>query len=245
MGFSRDERFERIRSDLLDPKPQRPGPELIISKMFQVEQTLNLRLANTGQPWALVSHSFSSVIGQTEYEIPTPVSGAIRAGKIYSAFRSTGNDRLPFVAIETEDFSQQTFGKMPLQVNDFGFAPEKISVYRSDLDNQKLKIVLQPTPTEVLNYTLYFHAGALDRAEALMTDEHSLPELMDYLDLKTELILLPACEWQGFSPDLNFARRKELRESLLLQIADLEPIVDQYIDQIAGPQTFEMGHWND
>jgi len=214
--------------------------------MLVTEQSLNLRLLVTGKPWNLISVTITTVAGQSVYPITQPVSGNQNSGKVHFIVRSTGNADLPSLPVPFDDFSGLNYGKMPPSgiVNNALAVPEKVSFYRTDMQNQTINAVIEPVPQEVLTYTVWFFAGALDRSAALMTASAAIVELADYLDLKTTFTLLPYAEWRD-DDIFNSEKRKSLGSVLSAQIADLEPTVMEYISNINSPETFDMDHWNE
>lgn len=243
---NRIERFSKIRTWLDGAYAQKPSPHQILNQMLVVEQVLNLRLLLTEKPWTLISSVITTVAGQSTYEIVQPVSGHQNSGKVHFIVRSTGNNDLPSLPVPFDDFCSLNYGKMPPagEVNAGLIVPEKVSFYRTDMQDQKINAVIEPVPQEVLTYTVWFFAGALDRSDALMTSTAAIIELADYLDLKTAFTLLPYSEWRD-DDVFNDTKRKSLGQALAAQIAELEPIVAEYISNINSPETFDMDHWDE
>jgi len=245
------ERFSKIRSLLDYPFEQRPRPHQILNSMLMEEQTLSNRLSNTNQAWNLISSNIATVKGQTEYSIPNPVISNESAGKVYFVVRSTGKTELPFIAVPFDDYNALDYGKMQPDINSLiPAATERVSFYRQGGQNQTIKAVIQPTPVEVLTYTVSFYSGTVDRLAALMTKTAPVAEIVDYLDIKAAMAQVVNCEWRK-DDEYNRVRRKEIAVSLLYQLGainqpdTLAGVVHDYIRQINSPQTFDLDHWND
>lgn len=242
----RIERFSKIRGLLDYPDPQKPSPHQFLNQMLMTEQTFNLRLTNSRKSWNLISTTITTVAGTDVYAITQPVSLYQNSGKVHFVVRSTGNSDVPYLPIPYDDFSDRPYGIMPStgQINAALAVPEKIAFYRANMQNQTINAVLSPMPQEVLTYTVWFFVGHMDRAQALLAGKGPLTELSDYLDLKTSRDLLDLCEWRE-DPNYNAMKMKNRMATILGQLAELEPIVDEYIKSINGPKTFEMDYWND
>lgn len=241
MNNDRIERFSRIRGWLGYPYAQKPNPHQILSHMLVTEQTLNLRLSVTGKPWNLISKTITTTVGTPSYEIEQPVADYQNSGKVHFVVRATERDELPFLPVPFDDFSEQNYGEMQAGVNSALIVPEKISFYRANIQNQVINAVLQPVPQEALAYTIYFLAGYLDRSQALMNGTGPIMELADLCDMKTAVSLLPYADWSDV-PEANAGKRKEIAATLMLQIAELEPLAEKYLSQLNGPKTFSMDH---
>ena len=239
----RIERYSKVRTWLDGPYNQKPSPHQILNQMLTVEQTLNLRLTNTRTPWNLISLTLTTVADQSVYEIDQPVALYQNSGKVHFVIRSTGNAELPQLPVPFDDFSSMNYGEMPQSgdVNRSLSVPEKISFYRTDMQDQVFKAVIQPVPQEVLTYTIYFFTGSLDRSQALMSSTGPVTELSDYLDLKAALALLPYSESRD-DDQFNISNRQSLATGIGMQIAELEPIVEKYIKDLNAPRSFDMDH---
>lgn len=246
-AFDRTQSYDKIRGLLDRPKAQKPNPDRILSQMLIEEQADNLRLTNTREAWQLIDYTLTAVAGQSEYTITSPVSGNQTAGKVYFVVRSTGDPDLDYIPVRYDDYNSLDYGKMPGDgiVNAALATPEKISFYRSDLQDQTIKAVISPTPQETLTYKIKFYPGSLDRAYALMDKAGVLIEIVDFRDIRTALKLLPYCEWSGKDEAGNDRHIQRLQQGLMFQYTEQKPIVDDYIDKINSPQSFEMGFWND
>lgn len=242
----RIERFSGIRAGLDYPKSQKPNPDQTLRAMLTAEQTLALRLGNTRKPWNLISYTLTTVSGTSSYTVTQPVSVYQNSGKPHFVVRATDNTDLPYLPVEFDDFSEVAFGEMPPEgsVNSALAVPERLSFYRTGQQDQTIKIVVQPTPQEVLTYTVWFFTGSVNRAYSLMSGTGPITELNDYLDLKAMLTLDPIAEWFD-DEERNDSKRKRLAMGHANQLAELEPIVEKYISNIAAPKGFEMGMWND
>lgn len=244
-------RFSKIRAKLGYPKAQKPSPHQILTQMLMDEQALNLAVTNTRQPSNLLpAVTLTTVAGQSEYSISQIISGGQFAGKAYFVIRETGEEELPYVPVPFDDFNQLDYGKMPAGVNSAaiaGFVPEKISFYLTGgIQGQTRKAVIQPAPQEVLHYKIYFHTGGVDPLEAAISEQKPLlEELTDYIDLRSLVSLLPLCEWQGNTKQEDREQRKDFAAGFAFELQRLEPIVDEYIDQINQPVTGEMSLWNE
>jgi hypothetical protein len=245
-AFDRTERYSKIRTLLGFPMVQHPSPHSIFNQMLITQQTMNLRLTNTGRPWNIISKELATVADTSTYEIEQPVALYQNSGKVHFVIRTTGDTNLPYIEIPFDDFSDQRYGQMPPNgiVNSSLMAPEKITFYRTNIQDQIINAVITPTPQEVLTYTIWFFVGALDRSHALTTNVPGLPELADYEDIQTAALLLADSRWKQ-DDKYNAAERINRSASLAAQMAILEPIVDQYIKDINSPKSFDMGHWND
>lgn len=251
-AFDRTERFSGIRTRLGFPFEQRPSPHRILHQMLSEEQSLLLRLTNTGAPFSLVSTTITTVSGTSQYAITQPISSHQHAVKAYYCVRTTGNNDLPFLNVPFDDFSSLNYGELPGsgQVNASLSVPELISFYRKDAQDQTLYAVIQPTPQEVLTYTVWFFVGAIDKAYALMSQVGPMPELNDYLELKSCMALLPDSQWDE-DRDVNDEERKTRAAAFQYQLGDinrpgtLEYTVDKFIRSITAPADMDMGLWND
>jgi hypothetical protein len=246
MVNDRIEEYSRIGAYLNDPYSQRPSPDRRLKALLTIEQTLNLRITNTGKPLNLISVDIATVSGTDTYEISQPVESYQNSGKAYYVIRETDNADLPFLSIPFTDFSELMYGKMPPQgeVNSALAVPEKIAFYRTGQQNQAIKAVISPTPQEVLTYTVWFTTGFLDRSHALMDGVGLMPELTDYKCLKAAFALLPYCEWRD-DDNYNAGQRQTLAVGIGAQIAELEPIVEKYLSNINAPKSFDMDYWNE
>lgn len=242
----RIERFSKVRSLLDYPYPQKPAPHQILEAMLMAEQALILRLTNTRQPWHLVSYDLATVADQESYTITQPISAYQNSGKVHYVIRATGNSDAPYLSIPYDDFSDRDFGNMPAagEVNASLSVPEKISFYRANVQDQTIKAVISPVPQEVLNYTIWFFVGNLDRSHALIASGGPILELSDYLDLNAARNVLDLCEWRD-DPQYNDMKYKKRMAAISGQISMLEPVVDEYIKSMNGPKTFDMDYWND
>lgn len=239
-AHDRIERFAKIRARLGDPLPQKPDPDTQLHQMLKDEQELNLRLSNSHQAWGLMSSSFNTVVGTTEYNLVVDAKNQL-PGKVYFVIRTTSDENLPYISIPFDDFNSLDYGKMPTGVNRALLAPEKISFYRSDFQDQIRKAVLQPTPQEVLTYTVWTYIGSLDRSKAAFDKVGPVTELVDWLDLKSSRALISRCEWRLDDDAYNDRQEKKYRESIDWELAQLAPIVGDYIKQLNAPKSFDMG----
>jgi hypothetical protein len=250
--LDRIERFSKIRTKLGFPKPQKPSPHTILTQMLIDEQALNLRLTNTQQPWSLISKTLATVAGTSEYTIDQPVSSYQNSGKVHYVIRSTGDADLPYLSVPFDDFSELNYGKMPTtgEVNANFIVPEKLSFYRANAQNQTQIAVIQPTPQEVLTYTIWYFVGSLDRSRALMSSVGPVSELSDWLDLKSMMALLPDSEWTD-DVDMNERERKNRAVGFLFQLDGsngnngLNTIVDKYLSNINAPKSFDLDFWDE
>lgn len=241
-AFDRLERFQNIRAGLGFPLENFPNTDQQLRAMVKAEQTLNLRLTNTRQPWGLLDVTVTTVVGTREYLIANPAAAYQTAGKTYFATRVTGNSEVSEVPVSFEDFSTATFDKLA-PVAGTAFSSERISVYRTNLQNQTLKVIISPVPQEVLTYKLRFYPGALDRSRVTLAGTGQVIELTDYTDQCTMFELLRHCQWKGLTFNENKDRRGEYRSDILLVLAQLETLVDEYIDQINSPVAESIGTW--
>ena len=243
MNQDRIERYSNIDAYLDFPYAQKPSPDQRLRQMLTVEQTMNLRLTNSRQPWNLITKTITTVAGIDTYVIDQPVSANQNSGKAYFVVRSTGNLELPNLPVPFDDFSELDYGKLPGQgwVNQTLSVSEKISFYRANMQNATINAVIQPAPQEALTYIIWFFAGSLDRSQALMTGTAGITELSDYLDLKTAASLIGRSEWRD-DDIFNDQKRKTLAAGIGMQLNDLEPIVEDYIGNINHPKSFEMSH---
>ena len=241
---NRIERYSKIRAGLDYPYSQKPNPSQILNAMLMQEQAMLLKISNISLPVSLISKTLATVSGTNTYTIEQPVSSYQNSGKPYFVVRATGNADTPYLPVPFNDFSEQEYGKLPSgQVNAALSVPESISFYRTSGQNQVITAVIQPTPQEILSYTIWFFTGEVDRAQTLMTGQGPMTELSDYMDLKAMFALLPVSEWRD-DDDFNRQRRTELGVGIGLQVAELQPTVDMYMKTLLEPETFEMGHWN-
>lgn len=242
----RTERFSKIRTWLDFPYHGKPSPHSILNQMLTDEQWLLLKLGNTNRPWSLRSSTLTTVAGQSEYTVSNPISGGEYAGKPYFVIRSTGNDNLPYLEIPFEDFSDRYYGKMMPAgvVNSHLLVPEKVSFYRLGGNEQAFRVAISPTPQEVLTYTVWYQIGGVDRSTAGMDERMIVPEVTDYVDLKTTLFLLPYSQWYE-DDEKNAGKKKEIAAGLMMQRDEYKPVFDQFIKDVHAPKTMEMGHWND
>jgi hypothetical protein len=242
----RIERYSKIRTLLDFPREQQPRPHQILTQMLIAEQSMLLRLTNTRQPWHLISSNIVTVDGTSEYTVAQPVSAYQQAGKVHFIIRATDNTDLPYLPVPFDDFSQQNYGVMlPTgTVNSELAVPEKVSVYRSASVNQGYRLVIQPTPQEVLTYTVYFYVGGLDRSQATPTQTGPVTELDDYQDIETCLALLPITKWLD-DEEANTRKGMAIGTGLKFQLDRLEPIVRDYIKSINHPLSFDLDSWNE
>lgn len=246
----RHERFSKIRSLLDFPFEQRPRPHQILNQMLIEEQTLSNRLTNTNQAWNLISFDVTTVKGQTEYPITSPVINGEQAGKVYFVVRATGKSELPFIGVPFDDFNALDYGKMADGINQKFAVGERISFYRKGGQNQQNVAVIQPTPSEALTYTISFYSGTIDRLAALMTKQAPVTEIADYIDLKAAIALVPYAEWRK-DDNYNRSRRQELAAGLMFQHGAMDRpdtlagIVNTYIKQVNSPATFDLGYWDE
>lgn len=251
---TRLDRFAKIRRWLDSPMEQSPNPDKILSQMFTEEQAFLNRLTNTGQPWSLTSVTLRARSGKSEYTLEGVDENL---GKVYFVVRETGNAEQPFLPIPHDDVNAQDYGRMMQGANNSLLVPEKISFYREYSANQELKAIIQPAPAENLTYKITFFSGEIDRFTARLTDSAFATELIDYVDLKTALALVPYSFWRIESGEkevqhitYNQMRRREIEKGLLMQLGNeqmpgtLAAIVHTYIKQINSPVSFEMDYWN-
>ncbi len=237
----RIERYTKIRQWLGTPKEQKPTPHQILSQMCVDEQWLNLKLTNEGESWNLIWKDLTTEIGTSEYTIEQPVSSNQQSGKVYFAIRSTGDSELPYLPVPFDDLSELDYGQMPSDVNSSFTVPEKLSVYRKDMQDQARVVVIQPTPQAVMTYRIYFYTGQVDRLQALMNQSGILTELSDYLDLKSSLALLSYAEWYE-QDDRNDRKAAKILEGLRFQYNEYKPEVEDYISSINSPTSFDLGY---
>lgn len=240
----RIERFTKISEWLDNPLGQFPDPHKVLNQMLVCEHQLNLKLTNTRQPWNLISYALATVSGQSEYPITQPVQNSNRSGKVFFVVRATTDENLPFLYIPFNDYSDITHGLLQTSINARLSVEEKITFYRTGTQDQSIIAVISPTPQEVLNYTISFYSGYLDRTGAGMTQMALMPELHDYLDLQAAISLLPYAKWGGFSMQENMERRRELQSTLIMQYTEAKIIAEEYIDQINSPKSETMDFWN-
>ena len=242
----RTERFSKIRTWLDGSFSNKPSPHTILNQMLTVEQSFILRLTNTRATWHLIDYTLTTEEDVDTYEIEQPAAAYQNSGKVHFVLRSTDNEQIPSLPVPFDDFSTPHSGQMPAagQVNPALYVPERISFYRTNIQNQAIKAVISPTPQEVLTYTIWFFAGSLDRDRALMANTGPITELSDYLDLKTVFALLPYAEWRD-DDQFNENKRRSLGTVIGAQIAELEPIVDTYIKDLNAPKSFDMNNWNE
>lgn len=240
----RIERFTKISEWLDNPLGNFPDPHKVLNQMLVCEQQLNLKLTNTRQPWNLITCDLATVAGQREYELDQPVQTHIRSGKVYMVIRETENEDSPFLYIPFTDHTEDRFSLMDTGINARLGVEENLSFHRTGVQDSAVKVVISPTPQEVLNYTISFYSGYLDRSEAGMTQVALMPELHDYLDMQAAILLLPYARWKGFSNQENSDRRKELQSTLILQYSEAKLIAEEYIDQINSPKSETMDYWN-
>lgn len=241
-----------MRAFLDDAKSQKPSPHRILNQMLVTEQSLNLRLNNSRNPWEILSTTITTVDGTDTYSITQPISAYTNSGKVHFVVRATDDTNLPYVPVEFDDFNSQSYGEMPpvVSVNSALAVPEKISFYRTGIQDQVIKAVISPTPQGVMTYTVWFLAGSLDSAHALMSQVGPVSELSNYKCLKTAMALLPYCEWRD-DDQFNIDKRKMLGAGFMLQLGDinrkgdLEHTVAGYISQLNAPKSFDMDHWNE
>ncbi len=227
---------------------QKPNPHQILGQMLIEEQTMLNRLTQTRQAWNLTApYILNTIAGQSEYTIAQPVGTHVDGGKVYFVVRATGEAENPYIPVEYDDYSEQNYGKMMSPANSVNRfrAEELISFYRAGAQDQSIKAVIQPAPQEILRYEITFYTGALVRDLAAMDKAAALPELADYLDVKSSLALLPYCFWKGFSIAENREKRKDLSAGLLFQFSEIKPVAENYILQINSPTSFDMDYWND
>lgn len=243
--MKRIESYSNIRALLDFPDEQSPSPHQILNQMLTDEQKLNLKLTNTRQAWNLVPATITTVKGQSEYPIASPLAGGnTSAGKVYFVVRATGKPDSPYLPIAFDDYSELDYGKMPDNPNDNLSAGEKVSFYRTGFNDPQLRAVIQPAPQGVLTYQISFYGGGFDKLYAAMNASGILAELTFYRDLQTAIALSPYAKW-GNDVNFNTMRRKELRDGLMYQFSGIEKDVEEYIDQINSPVTGEMGYWNE
>lgn len=213
--------------------------------MLVDEHWMNLKLTNEGESWNLLPpKTLTTVAGQSEYTISQPVSANQQSGKVYFAVRSTSNADLPYLPVPFDDFSELDYGVMPTGMSNSLSVPEKISVYRQNMQSQSRVVVIQPTPQEALTYQIYFYVGQLDRLEAAMDQSGIVTELTDYLDIKSTVALLPYAEWSD-DEQKNDNKARKILEGLKFQFSEHKPEVEQYINSINNPTSFDLGYWNE
>lgn len=242
----RIERFSKIKTWLGPTFEQRPSPHSILNQMATDEQALILRLTNTGQPWALVSKTLTTVAEQSEYAISQPVSASQNVGKVYYVIRSTGDENLPYVSVPYDDYSELNYGRMPAEsdINASFSVPEKISFYRLNAQDQTQYAAIQPTPQDVMTYTIWYLVASIDRSEMAMASVGPVAELSDWLDLQSAAALLADAQWSK-DRDINKDERETRGAGIKFQLEKWEPIVSKYIRNINAPKTFDIGYWND
>ncbi len=245
----RNERFSKIRSLLGFPLEQNPNPHQILNQMLMWEQNLLNRLSNTNAPWNLVLFTLETVAGQSNYPIAQPISAAQESGKVYFVVRSTENEKSPYLPIEFEDFDRQIYENTKFYDNLNGGESnnpirERISFYRSDAQNQTRVGVITPTPETVQTYNIWFHVGSVDRLEAALNKSGSATEMTDYIDISAAMSLLPSAQWEGLSRAENMDERKSYATALAFQLSRVEPIIDEYIQNLNSPQSFDLDGWN-
>lgn len=245
-AYDRQERFANIRAGLDYPLAQRPSPDQILREMLFAEQMLTLRLANSRKPWSLVSYELVTTEGTRTYSITQPIEAFQSSGKVHVVVRATENTDLPFLEIPFNDFTGQDYGNMPPsgQVNNALMVPESIAFYRTSIQSQTIKAIVNPTPQEALTYTIYFLVGSLDRSRAELTDTGPLVELSDYIDNQAMLSLIDRCEWRD-DDVFNDRKRASTAARITAKLASLEGIVEKYISNINAPASFTMGAWNE
>lgn len=249
MVHDRNERYTKIRALLGFPLEQNPNPHLILNQMLMWEQTLLNRLSNTNAPWNLVSHTFSTVAGKSNHTIQQPVSGAQESGKVYFVVKDTGDEKAPFVPIAFDDYNSETFKDAALYLDSAGGRSnfpirERISFYRAGAEAQTRVAVITPTPEKIETYTVWFHAGSIDRLEAAMSAAGAATELVDYIDISAAISLLPSAQWEGLSRAENADERKAYATGLAFQLSRVEPVVDEYVKNLNRPQSFDLDYWN-
>lgn len=245
----RIERFSRIKAWLGYPKEQKPNPHQILNQMLVDEHWMNLKLTNEGESWNLIYKDLVTVAGQSEYTIAQPVSNDQQSGKVYFAVRATSDSDLPYLPVPFDDLSELDYGEMPTGMADSLAVPEKLSVYRTDMQDQTRKVVIQPTPQEALTYRIWFYTAQLDRLQAAMDKSGIVTELSDYLDLKSTLALLAYAEWYDADDpmkqlELNNRKAIAIGKGLEFQFNEHKPEVEQYINSINNPTSFDLDYWN-
>jgi hypothetical protein len=213
--------------------------------MLTDEQWLLLKLGVKAAPWSLVSQTLNTVAGQTEYDIVQPVSGYTNSGKLHHIIRATGESDYPYLHVPFDDFSEMNYGQLPggNTVNSLQFVAEKVSVYRAGGQEQTIRVVINPSPQSVLNYTLWFFAGSVDRSQALMTQRMAVAEVTDYINLKSAMALLPYCQWRE-DDVYNEEKKRTLAAGLQYQLSEFQPVFEEYIRNINAPRSFDMGMWD-
>lgn len=242
----RIERFTSIKTRLGPTFEQRPSPHDILHQQLVDEQALLLRITNIGQPWSLISKTLTTVAGQSEYEITQPVSASQDSGKVHYVIRTTDDENLPYLSVPFADISQAEYGKLPSEadINSNWLVPERISFYRRDSAAQTQYAVIHPTPQDVMTYTIWYFVGAPDRTAIDMASAGPIAELSDWLDLQTTLALLPGAKWSE-DREINNDERKNRERGLDRQLARWEPVVNTYLQNVNGGQSFDIGYWND
>ena len=233
--------------DLLDfPLTGRPLPHQIFAELLRGWQFMANQLNNTRRPWLVPGspETVTSVAGQAEY-----VLTAGDFGKAQIVYRELENDNLlpvPFTDHLSELYHQSyEFWLAPFDASlSPNYAGEKVAFFRTSDNVNKMRIF--PIPQESgVEYQIVYAAGALDLSAKETGDETILPEWSDYRALRAALNLLPKAEWEGLSRAENMDKRRELRETLVLNYAEQKAEFAAYISNVQQEPPGSVGHWSE
>ena len=220
--ITREQDFREVRRLLVEPKENRPTPDLIVSNLINAEQYMSNRANAENKGWSVNTANISSVVNQAEYDITTTVPAF---GKALFGYRNLGNNVIlpvPFTDFMSE-FNNQKY--------EFWVAPYDASIPSYTINGEKLaffrqgstvKMRIFPIPEEVRIYTIAYAVGSVDWSVFNWTDVPAFPEFARYRQLHAAIATLMACEWEGYSRPEAAAFRQELRNDLQLQFAQQE-----------------------
>lgn len=240
---TRQQEFQEVRRLLRYPKHGRPGGDALMSALIREEQSMLNRTNASGKGWSPETTTFTTSEGTADYTLSP--SGANAIGKPIYAYRDLGDgDLLPvnFADFQHEIHNQNyDFWMSPVGTNTLApYSGEKLGFFREG-GTQKVKVY--PVPDEVKTYTIIYAVGWKDWSNFTWSD---VPELQEWSFLKCLKVAgyeAVGAEWEGLSLADNIAYRKEIRESLAIQIAQEEPRFEAYIRNPHHEVISDVGGW--
>lgn len=205
------------RTELADPRAQRPSYRYLLNKGVAVIQSAFNRLANTGRAWTVGETVLSVVSGVDEYSLD--VAGI---GKVLDVTSIVNSENLTEQQIPFCDLTQ---------IGDDGYTSARVAFFRKDgLDTLWAKVRPTPTTSETLTvrYSTGEWAAGLDDSPMLVMHHHLFVAQIARASLA-------ATEWTN-DPKADSFKRDALDRSLSREIEVYERDFTQYIAAVNTPR---------
>jgi hypothetical protein len=242
--ITREQDYQEVRRLLQYPKENRPKPDSVVSNLMKAERQMFNEATGQHQAWSVNTVSVTSVVDQAEYTVQ-PNDGAT-FGKALFAHRELDNSNILPVPL-TDFLSEINNQKYQYWVApvDSGESPlyngEKLAFYRQ---LNAIKMRIYPIPEEARTYVITYAAGVLDWTTFQWSDVPNFPEFADYRQAMAAIMTIPGCEWPGYSMADNAAYRREIQQSLMMAVAQMQPEWRAFIrNPQQSPVIDEIGYW--